>query len=84
MEGELRVALTGWIMSFIALFGALALRQDMPVGGSALLSGMLILLALLSCPMLWREKPLGISRGQRIVAALILFLCVPLVLLPAA
>lgn len=78
------MALIGWIVSFIALFGALALRQDMPPGSSAILSNMLILLALLSCPMIWRERPLGISRGQRIVAALILFLCAPLALLPAA
>jgi hypothetical protein len=76
------VALLGWIVSFTALFGALALRQDMPTGGSAMLSGMLFLLALLSCPMIWREKPLGISRGQRIIVTLILFLSVPLVLLP--
>lgn len=78
------MALVGWIMSFIALFGALALRQDMPMGGSVMLSNMLLLIALLCCPMIWREKPLGISRGQRIVVALILFLCVPLVLLPTA
>jgi hypothetical protein len=78
------MALVGWILSFIALLGALALRQDMPIGGSAMLSNMLFLLALLSCPMVWREKPLGISRGHRIVVALILFLCVPMVLLPAA
>lgn len=76
------MALAGWMLSFIALFGALALRQDMPVGGSVLLSNMLILLALLSCPMIWREKPLGIARRPRVIAALILFLCVPLVLLP--
>lgn len=78
------MALIGWILSFLALFGALALRQDMPIGGSAALSNMLMLLALLICPMIWREKPLGISRGQRIVLALILFLCAPLVLLPIA
>lgn len=78
------MGLVGWIVGFIAMFGALALRQDMPIGGSALLSNMLILLALLSCPMIWREKPLGISRGQRVVMALILLLCMPLVLLPTA
>lgn len=78
------MALIGWFLSFIALFGALALRQDMPIGGSLMLSNMLILLALLSCPMIWRERPLGISRGQRVTIALILFLCMPLVLLPIA
>ncbi|MDO7835715.1 hypothetical protein Q4610_11745 [Sphingobium sp. HBC34] len=78
------MALIGWILSFITLFTGLALRQDMPVGGSATLSNMLIALAVLACPMLWREKPLGISRGQRVVVALILMLCAPLVLLPAA
>ncbi|QGP79521.1 hypothetical protein [Sphingobium sp. CAP-1] len=78
------MALLGWILSFIALFAGLALRQDMPVGGAATLSNLLIGLALLTCPMLWREKPLGISRGQRIVVALVMILSVPLLLLPAA
>nr|WP_206377371.1 hypothetical protein [Sphingobium sp. TB-6] len=81
---ELGVALIGWILSFVALFGALALRQDIPVDGAITLSNMLFLLALLSCPMIWRENPLGISRSQRILVALILFLSVPAVLLPTA
>jgi hypothetical protein len=78
------MALIGWIVSFIALFVGLALRQDMPVGGSGLLSALLIGLATLACPMLWRDKPLGISRGQRIVVALILLCATPMLLLPAA
>lgn len=78
------MALIGWIMSFAALLGALALRQDLPVGGSATLSNMLLLLALLACPMVWRDRPLGISRAQRIVSGLILLFCLPLVLLPGA
>ena len=78
------MALVGWTLSFIALFGALALRQDMPVDGSAALSNLLLGLALLACPMLWRGKPLGISRGQRIVTALILLFGLPLLLLPVA
>jgi hypothetical protein len=78
------VALVGWTLSFFALFGALALRQDMPAEGSASLSNMLFLLALLACPMLWRDNPLGISRSQRIVTALILLVCLPLVVLPGA
>lgn len=78
------MALIGWVLSLMALFGALALRQDMPVSGSAALSNMLFVLALLACPTVWREKPLGISRGKRITAALILTFCLPLVLLPAA
>ena len=78
------VALIGWILSFAALLGALAMRQDAPVGGSATLSNMLLLLALLACPMLWREKPLGISRAQRVVGGLILLFCLPIVLLPSA
>ena len=77
------MALVGWILSFIALFGALALRQDMPVGGSIGLSNLFFLLALLACPMLWRDQPLGISRKQRVVAALIALFCLPLLLLPA-
>ncbi|AMK16505.1 MULTISPECIES: hypothetical protein [Sphingobium] len=78
------MALIGWILSFAALLGALALRQDMPMSGSFSLSNMLFLLALLACPMLWQDKPLGISRGQRIVGALILMFCLPILLLPGA
>ena len=78
------MALIGWILSFSAFLGALALRQDMPVGGSVSLSNMLFLLALLACPMVWRESPLGISRAQRIVTALVMLFSLPLVLLPAA
>lgn len=77
------MALLGWMVSFVALFGGLALRQDMPVGGSVALSNLLIALAILACPMLWRDKPMGVSRGQRIVAALALILALPLILLPA-
>jgi hypothetical protein len=54
------------------------------MSGSSSLSNMLFLLALLSCPMLWRDKPLGISRGHRVVGALILLFCLPLLLLPGA
>ena len=78
------MALIGWILSFAALLGALALRQDAPIGGSAALSNMLQLLALLACPMLWQSAPLGVSRGQRVVAGLILLFCLPIVLLPGA
>jgi hypothetical protein len=77
------MALLGWIISFGCLFGGLALRQDMPVGGSAMIANGLFVCALLACPMLWRESPLGISRGQRIAAGLALVLALPLVLLPA-
>ncbi|MFY9350308.1 hypothetical protein [Sphingobium sp.] len=78
------MALLGWMVSFVALFGGLALRQDMPVGGSVAISNLLIGLAILACPMLWRDKPMGVSRAQRIVAALALILALPLILLPAA
>ncbi|WP_066699842.1 hypothetical protein [Sphingobium amiense] len=78
------MALVGWILSFAALFGGLALRQDMPLGGSDTLSNLLIGLSVLSCPMLWQDRPLGVSRGQRIVAALILLCATPLLLMPAA
>lgn len=78
------MALIGWIVSFIGLFAGLALRQDMPVGGSDRIATLLIALSVLACPMVWRGKPLGISRGQRIVAALIMIVALPLVLLPAA
>lgn len=78
------MALIGWTLSFIALFAALALRQDMPMGGSVALSDLLFALALLACPMLWREKPLGISRKHRVVVALVALFCLPLILLPTA
>jgi len=78
------VALVGWILAFICLLGGLALRQDMPIGGSATLSTLLLLLALLACPALWRSLPRAPSRGQRIVLALILILSTPLLLLPPA
>lgn len=78
------MALIGWFLSFVGLFVGLALRQDMPVDGAATLSNLLIALAVLACPMAWQGKPLGISRGQRVVAALIMILSVPLVFLPAA
>lgn len=78
------MAMLGWIIGFVALLAGLALRQDMPIGASAALSNLLILLAVIACPMVWRQNPLGISRGQRVAAALILFCCVPMLLMPAA
>ncbi|MET0249129.1 MAG: hypothetical protein ABW164_05320 [Sphingobium sp.] len=78
------MAMLGWIIGFLSLLGGLAMRQDMPIGGSGALSTMLFLLAVLACPMIWRQNPLGISRGQRITAALILFCCLPSLLLSAA
>ena len=78
------MALVGWMLSFMTLFAALALRQDMPVDGSAILSNMLALLSLLACPLIWRDKPFGISRGPRIVTALVLLFSLPLLLTPGA
>lgn len=78
------MAIVGWLLSFIGLFAGLAMRQDLPIGGSVTLSNMLLAFALLACPMIWRGKPLGVSRGQRIIVALVMILTVPLVLLPAA
>lgn len=77
------MALLGWIIGFIALFGGLALRQDMPVGGSATIANGLFFLAALACPLVWSAKPLGISRGQRIAAGLALILCLPIILFPS-
>lgn len=77
------MALVGWILSFICLLAGLALRQDLPVGGSVTISNILIVFALLACPMIWRDLPLGISRGQRIVAGLALVFALPLILFPA-
>lgn len=78
------MALIGWIFCLASLFGAAALRQDMPASGSPTLSTMLVLLGLLACPLLWQGQPLGISRGQRIAAALILFFSAPIWLMPSA
>ncbi|EQB12219.1 hypothetical protein RLDS_20930 [Sphingobium lactosutens DS20] len=77
------MALIGWILSFICLFAGLALRQDMPIGGSLTLSNLLIIFALLACPIVWRELPLGVSRGQRIVAGFALVFALPIILFPA-
>lgn len=77
------MALLSWIVAFIALFGGLALRQDMPIGGSATIADGLFVLAALACPLLWRAKPLGITRGQRIAAGLALILCLPAILFPS-
>lgn len=76
------MALVGWIIGFICLFAGLALRQDMPVDGSAALSNMLIVFAILACPMIWRDLPLGVSRGQRIVAGLAIVFALPIILIP--
>ncbi len=77
------MALLGWILSFICLLAGLALRQDMPIGGSVTLSNLCIVFALLSCPMIWRDLPLGVSRGQRIVTGLALVVALPIILFPA-
>ena len=78
------MTLIGWIGSFFCLLGALALRQDRPVDGSDLLSNLLFAFALLACPMIWRSRPMGISRGQRIIVALALVCALPLMLAPHA
>jgi hypothetical protein len=77
------MAMLGWLISFVALFAGLALRQDMPVGGSDFIANGLFVAAFLACPMLWQAKPLGITRGQRITACLAMALCLPMILLPA-
>jgi hypothetical protein len=77
------MALLGWIIGFIALFGGLALRQDMPVGGSAMIANGLFVIAVLACPPVWQAKPLGISRSQRIIVGLAMILCLPILLLSA-
>ena len=42
------MALIGWILSFTCLFAGLALRQDLPIGGSVTISNLLIIFALLA------------------------------------
>ena len=76
------MALIGWILSFTCLFAGLALRQDLPIGGSVTISNLLIILALLACPIVWRELPIGVSRGQRIIAGLALVFALPIILFP--
>jgi hypothetical protein len=76
------MALLGWILSFFCLLGGLALRQDMPIGGSVTISNLLIVFALLTCPMIWRDLPLGVSRSQRIVTGLALVFALPIILFP--
>ncbi|WP_300114217.1 hypothetical protein [Sphingobium sp.] len=76
------MALIGWILSFTCLFAGLALRQDLPIGGSVIISNLLIIFALLACPIVWRELPIGVSRGQRIIAGLALVFALPIILFP--
>ncbi|MAP43766.1 MULTISPECIES: hypothetical protein [Sphingobium] len=76
------MALIGWILSFTCLFAGLALRQDLPIGGSVTISNLLIIFALLACPIVWRELPIGVSRGQRIIAGLALVFALPIILFP--
>ena len=76
------MALIGWILSFTCLFAGLALRQDLPIGGSVTISNLLIIFALLACPIVWRELPIGASRGQRIIAGLALVFALPIILFP--
>ena len=76
------MALIGWILSFTCLFAGLALRQDLPIGGSVTISNLVIIFALLACPIVWRELPIGVSRGQRIIAGLALVFALPIILFP--
>ncbi|MCC4232206.1 hypothetical protein LL253_05795 [Sphingobium soli] len=76
------MALIGWILSFTCLFAGLALRQDLPIGGSVTISNLLIIFALLACPIVWRELPIGVSRSQRIIAGLALVFALPIILFP--
>ena len=77
------MALIGWILSFTCLFAGLALRQDLPIGGSVTISNLVIIFALLACPIVWRELPIGVSRSQRIIAGLALVFALPIILFPA-
>ncbi|WP_300396171.1 hypothetical protein [uncultured Sphingobium sp.] len=76
------MALIGWILSFTCLFAGLALRQDLPIGGSVTISNLVIIFALLACPIVWRELPIGVSRSQRIIAGLALVFALPIILFP--
>ena len=77
------MGLLGWIIALACLLGGLALRQDMPPDGSAMLSSLLLGLAILACPMLWQGSAPALSRGQRIAAGMALLLTMPMILLPA-
>lgn len=76
------MAMIGWTLSFLCMLGGLALRQDVPFGGSTSISNILIIFALLCCPAVWRDLPLGVSRKQRIVAGLALVFALPIILFP--
>ena len=42
----------------------------------------LLFAALLACPIVWRELPIGVSRSQRIIAGLALVFALPIILFP--
>ncbi|PZU58205.1 MAG: hypothetical protein DI547_10650 [Sphingobium sp.] len=71
------MAALGWILSFIALFGGLALRQDQPFAHAAAIAVMLFVIAFLAFPPVWADRPLGITKGQRITAAVAMLLAMP-------
>lgn len=77
------MAIIGWIMSFAALFGGLALQQDQPFAHAHEIANGLFLGAFLACPALWQEKPFGVSGKSRFVLCLAMVLALPLVLMQA-
>ncbi len=78
------MALIGWIIGLTAFLGGIALRMDLGVPHWDLLSKGLFTIAFLACPMIWRDGPLGITRGQRISLGLAMVLALPLVFLQPA
>jgi hypothetical protein len=82
--GDGTVALVGWIIGLAAFLGGLALRMDLGVPRADLLSKGLLVMAFLACPMIWRDGPFGITRGQRISLGLAMVLALPLVFLQPA
>lgn len=73
------MAILGWIISFISLFAGLALYQQPVIAHADSVMKGLFLASFLSFPPIWRESPMGITRGQRISACLAMILSLPLV-----
>lgn len=75
------MAIIGWIISFAAFLGGLALRQDMPFFHDDQISDGLLVAAFLSFPPFWRGRPFGIGARPRVVLCLAMLLSLPAILI---
>jgi len=76
------MAVIAWVVSFMALLGGLALRQDVPFRHADEIANGLLFAAFLACPLLWRDNPLGVPGKSRFMLCLAMILALPLVLMP--